>query len=277
VPLAAGTMLGSFRIDRLARDAGLRVLYNARHVPTHRLASVHMLPDALVQDQVATVGLMKEARIYAKLTGAFTPRAIDFGNAGGVTYLVTDPLDGAWLSDRIAEHGPVPEHEATAWLEQALEALDEVHRNGFVHRDVKPANMNLVAREGRRRSLLLAGFAVASASPLPGDLEHGMLVGTPAYMPPEQIQSSAVDARADLWSWGASLYEALAGRLPFPADSAPQVAHAILTQPHASLGAVAPAVSRGIAEVVDRCLAKDPADRWASAAELREALGAVTR
>ncbi|HEY8072681.1 MAG TPA: serine/threonine-protein kinase [Labilithrix sp.] len=264
---AVGSTLGKYRIEGVLRETGLRIVYRATHLERGAAVAIHTLAGH-EHDAYGMRALLAEAMITARLRGPHTPRALDLERDGDASFIVTEPLDGWWLADAIAERGPLAEAEAIRWLGEALDALCDLHALQFVHRDVKPGNMVVVEGSNGEPRLVLCGLGVVLRLDGPSWNENGMMIGTPAYMAPEQIRSPKVDARADVWSWGVSLYQAMSGRLPFPAASAPEAALAILDRPHVPLTGVSAAIAR----IVDRCLEKDPSARFADARELRDAM-----
>jgi len=260
---APGTMVGKYRIERVARETDTRTIYDATIASADRKVSIHTLADPDAHDFVGTSTMFTEAMACAAVESVHALRALDFAQQDDVQYLVTVALDGFWLSDAIAERGALPEGEAVRWLDEALAGLVALHRAGYVHRDVKPDNMH-VSKEG---GVILTGFGTALKADAPSIL-GGEFVGTPAYMAPEQVENPAVDARADVWAWGVSLYEALSGRLPFSGPDLPALFATMRGEAHRPLETV----SAHVARIVDRCLAKDPSARFPTAAAVREAL-----
>jgi hypothetical protein len=181
---------------------------------------------------------------------------------------------GESLADRLRRDGKLSEEEARRIFAEIADALDHAHRQGVVHRDVKPDNVLLEDESGRA---LLTDFGVAKAVDKGETLtRHGSVVGTPHYMSPEQASGHAdIDGRSDIYSLGVMTYATLAGRLPFEGKTAADILAQHLTREPAPLRSVAPNVSDSTAQAIERCLAKDPAARWPDARSLKLALGGI--
>jgi len=209
----------------------------------------------------------QEARAAGKLLHPGIVTVFDVAHTDDETpYLVMEYVEGRTLEDRLAQ-GPLAPEEATRIGSEILDALAYAHAHGVVHRDVKPANV-ILAADGRAK-IMDFGVAHLAGSKLTRAED---VVGTPSYLSPELLTGGAVDRRADLFSFGVLLYEALTGRLPFAGDSIFAVTHAIASRPHASASAVRPAIPLLLSEVIDRCLRKDPEERFGTAEEVRAAL-----
>jgi serine/threonine-protein kinase len=209
------------------------------------------------------------------LTHANTVRVYDYGRADdGSFFYVMEYLDGPTLDRLVREHGPLPPGRVVYLLRQLCGALAEAHAAGLVHRDLKPGNV-VVARLGGVHDVakLLDFGLVLDESAADGEARLtrlGVVLGTPAYMAPEQAAGELVDARGDVYGLGALAYHALAGRPPFEGKTVRQVLAAHQTEPVPPLESVPP----DLAAVVARCLAKDPAERYPTVGDLDRALAA---
>ena len=202
---------------------------------------------------------MSEARAISALNHPHICTLFDVGTDQNRDYLVMELLEGETLAERLSR-GSLPTGDALLCAMQVADALDEAHRRGFIHRDVKPSNIMLTARGAK---LLDFGLAKPSEK-APVDLtESGVVKGTIPYMAPEQLQGKPTDGRSDIFALGAVLYESLTGRRAFPGDDPGTVTAAILTErpPPAKL-------SSALDHIVERCLAKDPEERWQTARDL---------
>ncbi|HET8628074.1 MAG TPA: serine/threonine-protein kinase, partial [Thermomicrobiales bacterium] len=216
----------------------------------------------------------REARAAAALQHPHILPVWDYGEQAGVPYLVLPYLDGGTLGDRL-RRGPLLPATALGYLRQLAEALDYAHARGFVHRDVKPANLLFDAHD----RLYLADFGIVKAlEETTGLTQTGTGVGTPEYIAPEQAQGRA-DARSDLYALGVIAYQLLAGRVPFSGRSTTEVLlqHLQAPVPLAPLRDPALGLPPGVAGVLARALAKDPAARYPSGAALVAALEAALR
>jgi serine/threonine-protein kinase len=220
--------------------------------------------------------LMREARVVGQLTSQHVVRVFDVGTLDeGAPFLVMELLHGTDLCALLARHRMLPPAIAVDFILQACDALGEAHALGIVHRDIKPSNVFVVAHPDGSQIVKVLDFGI-SKSPVPdGDLsltQTAALLGTPAYMAPEQMRSARnADARSDVWALGTVLYELVEGRMPMSADSFAELVVAASTQPHAPMIA-----ARQLAPVIARCLAKAPDERYPNMAELAADLARFT-
>ena len=213
-----------------------------------------------------------EASSAARLAHPNVVAVFDTGEADGVPFIVMELLDGETLADRVAS-SPLSPAEARRLAAQVLSAIGAAHDAGLVHRDVKPGNV-LVAARGVWK---VADFGIAKSMEEATDLTAtGTMIGTAAYLAPERLEGERATPASDLYSVGVLLYEALSGRKPFEADSALALANQIRTAEPEPLEAVCPDVDPAFAAAVHRVMAKDPRERFASAAEMSAALGEST-
>jgi len=224
--------------------------------------------------------LLREARAAASLTSRHTVRIYDVGHLDdGAPYLVMEYLEGSSLSAVLAERSSVPVEEALRWTHQICLGLDEAHQTGVIHRDIKPSNLFLIEDVQGRQVVKLVDFGLARLRRGEDSdvTASGVLIGSPAYMSPEQIRNQPYDARTDIWSTGVVLYKMLCGRHPFPGRDRTGVLASIVADPPEPLEAVLGGISQDLVQVLERCMAKVPADRFATAQDLDLALGEVAR
>ena len=274
----AGQILGGkYRVDRVLGAGGMGMVVAATHLQLdERIAIKFLLPEALKNpDAVARFG--REAKAAVKIRGEHVARVIDVGTfENGAPYMVMEHLEGRDLSVLIRESGALSPPDAVDAVLQACEALAEAHALGIVHRDLKPANLFLVRRPDGTPSVKVLDFGISKLTS-PGS-DHSMtktsaVMGSPLYMSPEQMTASReVDARTDLWAMGVVLYELLTGRVPFSAETLPEICGLILTATPAAIRNFAPDVPEQLQAVVQRCLEKDRARRFCNVSELAHAL-----
>jgi hypothetical protein len=275
--VTAGTRLGQYEILALLGAGGMGEVYRARDTRLDRDVAIKILPEALASDPDRLARFEREARAVAALSHPGILAIHDFGTDGGVTYAVTELLDGVTLRARL-EAGPIPPRKAIDIGAQIARALGAAHDKGIVHRDIKPENV-FITNDGRvkvldfglAKALGPAGTsATAGATVTRAQTDAGIVLGTVGYMSPEQVRALPVDHRSDLFSIGVVLYEMLTGRRPFGGDSAVETMNAILKEDPAPLDVdgVAPALRH----IVDHCLEKEPAERFQSARDLAFAL-----
>src|SRR3989449_652297 len=242
-----------------------------------RRVAVKVLPPELAANDASRQRFLREARTVAGLTHPNIVPIFTVDEIGGFVFFAMAYVAGETLSQRVAARGPLDPHAAGRLLCDIGEALDYAHARGMVHRDVKPDNILLDAATGRA---LLSDFGIAHASPLsrsPGLLRRpsaprGHVVGTAAFMSPEQASGDAVDARSDIYSLGVVAYYALSGRLPFEASSDEGLLAQHISDPAPKIATVVPRVPPRLAHIVDRCLSKEPWARYPDAAALVRAI-----
>jgi Tol biopolymer transport system component len=263
--LAAGTRLGPYEITGSLGSGGMGDVYRGRDARLDRQVAIKVLPLDLAGDPGRRQRFEQEARAASALSHPNIVAVYDTGWHEGVPFIVTELLEGSTLGERAAQ-GPVGVRKALEWGAQVARGLAAAHERGIVHRDLKPANLFLCS-EG---TVKILDFGIAKLA-LPGEgpaTIPGLVLGTVGYMSPEQVRGEAVDARSDQFSLGCVLYELLAGRPPFRRPTAPQTMAAVLEDEPPPLAEASPRVPRPVAWVVERCLAKDPDERYSSTRDL---------
>ena len=264
-----GRQLGPYRVLRRIGGGGMGEIYLARDTRLERNVALKLLPAEWTRDAAANERFSHEARAASALDHPNICTIHDIGETPeGQLYLVMAYYDGETL-ERKLRHGALEIAAAVELTIQAASGLQRAHEAGIVHRDVKPANL-MVTDRGEVKIL---DFGIAKMAGGIGLTRTGASLGTPAYMSPEQARGDPVDARSDLWSLGAVLYEMVAGRRPFPGDNAQAVIHAIIRRDPERLDRVRPETPQAVVEAAARALAKNPAERYQDAGELLADLG----
>jgi len=268
---AIGQRLGRYRIVELVGSGGMGVVFRAHDEQLHRDVALKTLPQLRLFSESLRRQFRREALSLARITDANVAMAFDFGSDQGIDYLVTEYVPGLTLSARIAGRA-LPEGEVLHLGRQLASGLENAHRQGVIHRDLKPANLRITP-DGRLKILdfglvflLQAEAATTATVPLTESFANA---GTLPYMPPEQIRGHKPDARADIWSAGAVLYEMSTGKMPFGDLTGPPLIAAILDQTPVPPRTLNPKISNGLERVILRALQKDPAERYQSAGDLR--------
>jgi serine/threonine-protein kinase len=280
VPQPGEILADKYQVERLLGVGGMGVVVAARHLQLDLPVALKFMTDETVRDYSLVARFLAEARATARLRGEHVVRVSDVGElASGTPYMVMELLQGQDLGALLASLGPPPVESAVDYVIQACEGLGEAHRAGFVHRDVKPSNLFLTRRSNGTPCIKVVDFGISKAVTMveSSDALHATtaqaVFGSPLYMAPEQMRAARdVDARADIWSLGASLYELLTGNLPFEAKSLVELAYRIANEPPPSIVQVRHDVSPGLERVVFRCLEKDRAHRFQDARSLAAAL-----
>ena len=277
----AGTVLdGKFQIERALASGASGDVYEAIHLGLGSRVAVKVLrPGAPQTAQIRRKRFVREARVAARIQSDYVVRVFDIvAPEQGLIYIVMELLEGETLADRIRRVHAMPPAEAVGYVLQAAKPLAAMHDAGIVHRDVKPSNIFLARHaEGNERVKLL-DFGVAAFQQPVARGESAItftdtMIGTPRYMAPEQVLTSKdVDARADVWALGVTLYELLAGRQPFDGQTVLAVLNQIESQEPPPLTDLQPGIPPDLAKAVHRCLAKDPSRRPPDARALAEAL-----
>jgi len=272
--LTQGIKLGPYEILSPLGAGGMGEVYRARDTRLGREVAIKVLPDEVAKDAHALSRFEHEAKAIAALSHPNILALYDVGESGGVHYAVTELLEGETLRSALAR-GLLPRKRVLDIATQVADALAAAHEKGIVHRDVKPENVFLT-KDGRAK-LLDFGLARQRPPTAPADTitptvtalsEPGVVVGTVAYMSPEQARGEAVDFRSDQFSLGTLLYEMFAGRRPFGRGSPMETLAAILRDEPEPLEKLAPAVPAPVRWIVERCLAKEPASRYGSTRDL---------
>jgi predicted Ser/Thr protein kinase len=274
-PLAAGTAVGAYSIVRELGRGGMGRVYLASDRNLGRMVALKALAPHLVTDPRQRERLRREARAAAALThpGICTVYALE--EIDGNIYIASEYVDGRTLREEIAGAARSPDAETILRTASELAtALASAHARGIIHRDLKPENV-MRTSDGRLKILDfgLARFeSTGEASGTTFATQSGVMIGTPAYMAPEQITGQKTDARADVFSFGVLMYEFASGVHPFEAANALATMARVIESDVTPLTARTVEVGSGIAEVIARCLRKAPADRYSSATEIVEAL-----
>ena len=270
--LTAGTRLGPYEIEGMLGGGGMGEVYKARDTRLHRTVAVKVLAPEIASDAAFKARFEREARTLSTLNHPHICVLHDIGAHNGIDYLVLEHLEGQTLAERLqAESGGLKLADALRIAVAVADALDAAHRHGIIHRDVKPGNIILTPGGPKLLDFGLAkqpSATSAAASTLatqPGTgTSQGVIVGTLQYMAPEQIQGQQVDARTDVFAFGAVLYEMVTGRKPFEGQSQASLIAKILEVEPPTLPVSSPALDH----LVRQCLAKNPNDRWQTARDL---------
>jgi serine/threonine-protein kinase len=276
--LAAGTRLGPYEIQSFIGAGGMGEVYKGRDTRLGRTAAIKVLPPNLAADPDRRRRFEQEARAVSALNHPNICTLHDIGSDGGTDYLVMEHLEGQTLAECLAK-GPIPVAQALEHATQIADALAQAHRKGIVHRDLKPGNVMITKSGAKLLDFGLAKLRVPAAasgalSSLPtresSITAQGAIVGTLAYMAPEQLEGKDTDVRSDIFSFGALLYEMLTGKRAFRGDSHAGVIAAILTSDPLPLSTLQPVTPPALDRLVRKCLAKDPDERWQSASDLAD-------
>lgn len=281
MPLPTGTRLGSYEVTGALGEGGMGEVYRARDTKLNRDVALKVLPQSVANDPDRVARFAREAHVLAALNHPNIAQIYGVEESGPQPALALELVPGPTLADRIAR-GPIPVAEAIAIARQIADALEAAHDLGIVHRDLKPANIKV--REDDTVKVLDFGLAKAMQGDAPGGHEldamrsptmtaaagtmAGMILGTAAYMAPEQARGRSVDRRADIWAFGAVLYEMLAGRRAFGGDDVAEILASVLkTEPDwTQLPAGTPA---SIRRLLRRCLERDPRKRLSAVGDAR--------
>jgi eukaryotic-like serine/threonine-protein kinase len=279
MPLTRGVRLGPYEVVSPLGAGGMGEVYRARDPKLNRDVAIKVLPEAFAKDPDALVRFEREAKAVAALSHPNIMAIFDFGSHEGIAYAVMELLEGETIRQKL-ESGPVPVWKALEWARAIARGLAAAHEKGIVHRDLKPENL-FVTKDGHVKIL---DFGLARQLALPADAsdtksptfvhptEPGVVLGTIAYMSPEQVRGLPADHRADIFAFGCVLYELLSSRRPFRGASPVETMHAIVHDEPAELPAAVREAAPALERVVRTCLAKEPRERWQNAADLAREL-----
>jgi Tol biopolymer transport system component len=268
-----GQRLGVYSITALLGRGGMGEVYRARDTRLGREVAIKVLPPALTAHPDRLARFEREARVLASLNHPHIGMLYGLEESGGHLALVLELVEGDTLADRLGR-GPIPLKEALSWARQIADALDAAHEKGIVHRDLKPANIKITPQDvikvldfGLARTYG-AGSEAGVTAPPTITVEAGLIVGTAAYMSPEQARGQAVDRRADVWAFGCVLYELLTGRLAFAGATVPDTLAAVLHQ-EPDWTALPAGLPLSITTLLRRCLEKDVRQRRRDIGDIR--------
>ncbi|HZI28436.1 MAG TPA: serine/threonine-protein kinase [Gemmatimonadaceae bacterium] len=265
---------GRYHVERELGVGGMATVYLARDIKHDRHVAIKLLRPEL-SHSLGPERFLREIRIVAKLQHPHILGLIDSGEADGMLYYVMPYVPGESLRTRLAREGELPISEAVWILREIADALAHAHANQIIHRDIKPENVLFTSRHAQVADFGIAR-AVSEAAASGPITATGIVVGSPAYMAPEQASSDPMmDHRADIYAFGVLAYEVLTGMPPFTAPSAVQLVAAHMTRAPDPLGRHRPGIPESLEDVVLRCLAKRPADRFQKADEIVSRLDAL--
>ncbi|WP_437274805.1 protein kinase [Sorangium sp. So ce375] len=278
VPVSVGDVLADkYEVERVLGEGGMGVVVAARHLLLGERVAIKFLQPQARERADLVARFLREGQVAARIRSEHVTRVYDVGTlARGEPYLVMEYLEGTDLKAVLRARGPLPIALACDYLLQACDALAEAHALGIIHRDLKPGNLFLTQRADGSPLIKVIDFGISKMAlaaeanaPKANDMtESSTMLGSPFYMAPEQMVSSkSVDARADVWSMGAMLYQLLTGAVPFRGESPMAIYDSILEGPPRLAGQRSDVPER-LDWVIQRCLQKSPADRFGNIAEL---------
>ncbi len=275
---SGATFLGKYRIDAILGRGGMGEVYRAENLLIGRVVAIKVLLPEFSRNNEVVQRFLREARAanLVRHPNVVDVQDIDEDPKSG-PFLVQELLEGEDLGAYLQRVGRLSLDEIRTVFDPILDAMAFAHARGVVHRDLKPENVFLARYHGHTIPKLL-DFGISKIAPLPGEKKLTMtqnLLGSPAYMAPEQVAGAAVDARTDVWALGVMLYEAMSGAFPFDAPTASAMLVSIATTDPIPLSTVAPSTPPSLVEVIHHCLRRDAAFRYANADELRAALRAA--
>ena len=268
---------GKYSVERLIGEGGMGVVVAARHLRLGQRVAIKFLSEEVAGDAVVVGRFVHEARAVAPLRSEHVVRVHDVSSQNvAAPYMVMEYLEGHDLAQLVDKEGPLAIADAVDYLLEACEGVAEAHAAGIVHRDLKPSNLFLARSPDGSAVVKVLDFGISKAMNQPGRPAFTTttdLIGTPAYMSPEQLRSSRdIDARTDVWALGLILYELLTGRAAFEADTMPQLCSKILAEEPPSPAEHRPDLPPELVDVILKCVRKSTAERFADCGALASAL-----
>src|SRR5918996_2237355 len=273
--LPAGSEIAGYRVERVAGRGGMGVVYRATELALDRPVALKLISEDLARDEGFRARFKRESRLAASVRHPNVITVFHAGEEEGLLYIATEFIEGTDLKTMIAQRGSLEPRVAADITAQVASALDAAHAKGLVHRDVKPANVLIAPQDGGWHAYLSDFGLTKRTSSQSAMTESGLFIGTIDYASPEQISGRPVDARTDIYSLGCVMFEELTGRQPYPRDTHVATMYAHAHEPPPSVREVAPALPPALDEVVQRAMAKAPADRYLSAGDLARAATAA--
>ncbi len=266
-------LAGRYSLERELGRGGMGIVFLAKDVALDRPVAIKLLPPAMAAQPALRERFLREAQMAARLSHPNIIPIFAVDTVGELVFFVMAYVEGETLGHRLQSRGPLTPAEGTRLIQEAAWALAYAHLRGIVHRDIKPDNILLEQATGRA---LVSDFGIARLADASGGTAVGEVLGTAQYMSPEQASGEKLDGRSDLYALGVVAFYALSGRLPFEAADVAAVLAMHITRAAPPLASVAPGIPGRLAQAVDRCLAKDPADRFQTGEALAEAAAAST-
>jgi predicted ATPase/class 3 adenylate cyclase len=268
----AGSRVAGYLLEEQVGEGGMAVVFRARDERLGRLVALKLLTPGLAADEEFRRRFLRECRAAAAVDDPHIIPVYEAGEAGGVLFIAMRLVSGGDVRGLLRREGPLPPGRVAAIVSPVASALDAAHGAGLVHRDVKPGNMLIDARPGRPDHVYVSDFGLAKSGAASALTGTGLMLGTAAYMAPEQIQGGEVDGRADQYALGCAAFELLSGGVPFERDQDVAVIYAHLSVPPPSAADRCPGLPPGVDAVLGRALAKAPEDRYPGCREFAEAL-----
>jgi len=270
-PVVEGsTVAGKYRIIEKLGEGGMGVVYKAKDTRLDRMVALKFLPPELMKDPSAKERFIREAKAAAALSHPNICTVYEIDEEEEKSFIAMEYIEGQSVREKIKK-SPLEIAEALEITMQAARGLDEAHKRGIIHRDIKSANI-MITRSGQAKVM---DFGIAKVTGATMITREPAMMGTVAYMSPEQAEGKTVDSRTDIWSLGVVLYEMLTGQLPFLGDTDQSVMYAIARKIPVPMKKIVPKVTPELERVVEKALEKKPADRYQSMEELLEDLRAI--
>jgi len=271
-----GKHLGKYVLQELIGKGGIGAVYKAKRTDLDITVAVKILHPQLTRDDTTLKRFFREARTGAKLSHPNIVRLIDVGSVGSIYFLVMEYINGSSLADLLRDKGALPWPEALRIATEVAEALVHAHSRGVIHRDLKPENILL--EDNKTPKLVDLGLSKSTDTASSMLTVAGIVMGTPAYMSPEQATDARLaDVRSDIYAFGATFYHMLGGAAPFTGESLMKILRKVTSEQPRPLRAVNPDVPEALAAIVEKAMAKNPADRYQTAAELLNELRAAAQ
>jgi serine/threonine protein kinase len=271
-PQPGDVVAGKYRLIRPIGLGAMGMVFEAVHLRMQQRVAIKFMQAKLVSQADAVARFEREGRAASTLTSPHATRIFDVDTTpDGLPYIVSELLEGRDLRHELDERGKLPVEEAVGYVIEACAVMAEAHSFGIVHRDLKPSNLFL-AGTSTGRTVKVLDFGI---SKMEEELElttTGILLGSPRYMSPEQVEAKRVDRRADLWALGVILFRSISGTYPFEGTTSISLAVAILTQRPRDLASLVPGIPRGLVAAIEKALAPDVAARHTTARDFAEAL-----
>ncbi len=282
--LSTGTTLGPYEILAPAGSGGMGEVYRARDTRLDRIVAIKVLPAHLADEPERRERFEREARTIASLNHPHICTLYDIGRQNGTDFLVMEYLEGETLAQRLLK-GPLPLDQVLQYAIEIADALDKAHRKGITHRDLKPGNIMLTKSGSKLLDFGLAKLrqdaapvvSLSKMSTADSLTAQGTILGTLQYMAPEQLEAKEVDARTDIFAFGAVVYEMATGEKCFEGKSQASLIASILEREPPPMSSLQPMTPPALDRVVKKCLRKDCDDRWQSARDVTDELSGRPR